>query len=344
LEKYLPAWVVILGSANEKLCYFDCFAGPGRYETIVGPTDGSPVVAVKAAQQILREKPTQRIVMLFMERDSEQLGKLDRHLEPLKPFLRNLTVQTVLEDSRTLVPTLLSRVPELAPSFFMVDPYGHPLSLQVINEILKRPKTEVLINLMWFRVNMDLANPSMHRHLNTLFGDELWQQQPFMSLHGESRERSFLEYFISRTEARYVLQFRIGFDDKEDRISGERTKYYLLHASNNSRAVLLMKEVMWPLGDEEGTFDYSGKSQGVLISRTPREEELRDILIKEFAGRELSFDEIREKTWKLPFIEKHYRSVIQTLRKEGRVNVISVTSKGVGLSRRDRVAFLAGKG
>jgi three-Cys-motif partner protein len=32
LQKYLPSWAIILGSANRHMNYFDCFAGPGRYE------------------------------------------------------------------------------------------------------------------------------------------------------------------------------------------------------------------------------------------------------------------------------------------------------------------------
>jgi hypothetical protein len=32
LEKYLPPWERILGSKNRRLCYFDCYAGPGAYE------------------------------------------------------------------------------------------------------------------------------------------------------------------------------------------------------------------------------------------------------------------------------------------------------------------------
>ena len=120
---------------------------------------------------------------------------------------------------------------------------------------------------------------------------------------------------------------------------GERTKYYLLHASNHPSAVLLMKDVMWPLGDEDGTFDFSGESQGVLISRTPQMDELGQILLREFAGKKLTFDDIREETWKLPFIEKHYREVIQKLREEGTVNVTPVTSKKGGLRKRDLVHF-----
>ena len=86
-------------------------------------------------------------------------------------------------------------------------------------------------------------------------------------------------------------------------MSGERTKYYLLHASNHPKAVLLMKEVMWPLGDQDGTFDFSAEAQGVLISRTPQVVELRDVLLRHFAGRDASFDEVRNETWQLPFIE-----------------------------------------
>ncbi len=32
LQKYLPSWERILGSRNRRLCYFDCYAGPGVYE------------------------------------------------------------------------------------------------------------------------------------------------------------------------------------------------------------------------------------------------------------------------------------------------------------------------
>ena len=42
LQKYLPPWAQILGSANRRLCYFDCYAGPGIYELNGELVDGSP--------------------------------------------------------------------------------------------------------------------------------------------------------------------------------------------------------------------------------------------------------------------------------------------------------------
>src|SRR4029077_17243558 len=141
--------------------------------------------------------------------------------------------------------------------------------------------------------------------LDELFGDKAWRTQPFMRLHGPAREKAFLEYFSSQLACVFLLRFKIHYDP-EDNQGSNRTKYYLLHASNHVKAVLLMKEVMWPLGDEEGTFDFSGEAQGVLISSTPTIQELENFLLSNFRGEDVSFDELREVTWKLAFVEKHY--------------------------------------
>ncbi len=338
LQKYLPSWAVILGSANRRMNYFDCFAGPGRYEFEGVAVDGSPIIAAKAAKQFLDTRPNHGLNILLTENDEQQAQQLEQQLEPLRPYPKNLTVGLLTEDSKTFIPDLLSKIPSLAPSFFMIDPYGHLLTVSVINNILSRQRTEALITLMWYRINMDLSNPAVQGNVDHLLGDQDWRQQPFMGQKGIARENGFVDYFISRLRAKYVLQFRIGYDP-EDRVKGERTKYYLLHANNHPSAVLLMKEVMWPLGDEDGTFDFSGESQGVLISRTPQTNELRQILLREFAGKKLAFDDIREHTWNLPFVEKHYREVIQKLRAEGIVTVTPVSSKKSGLQKSDLVGF-----
>ena len=339
LHNYLPTWARILGSANRRLCYFDCYAGPGRYESDGEPVDGSPMIAVRAAKRFLLIRPDHFITLVLIEKGAANVRLLEKHLEELKPYPTQLSVEVFAADSKTLVPDLLSQTPELAPSFFMVDPYGHPMSIPIINEVLSRPKTEALINLMWYRINMDLGNPAVHPLLDRLFGDGSWRDESFMRQSGIPREEGFLRYFCSRLKARFVFPFRIGFD-REDRVFGPRTKYYLVHASNHMRALLLMKEVMWPLGDEVGTFAFSGEPQGVLISRAPKQEELREILRREFQGRRVEFDKIREMTWRLPFLEKHYRAVITELRAEGIVRVTPVTSKRTGIKGKDLVEFL----
>jgi three-Cys-motif partner protein len=319
----------------------DCFAGPGQYEFEGKLVDGSPIIAVRAGKEFAERNRGKKLGLVLVEDDAAQLRQLRGCLSSTLPYPENFKVATRLADSRELIPKVIGgiRARKSAPSFFLVDPYGHPLSIPMMNDILALPCGELLINLMWYRINMDMTNDAVVHHVTELFGDDEWRRQPFIHQHGTRREEGFLEYFCGRLSAQYVRPFRIRYDAHEDRMAGKRTKYYLIHASNSLKAVLLMKDVMWPLGDEEGTFDFSGNSQGVLISQTPQLDELKTILIREFAGRQIAFDDILGKTWSLPFIAKHYRSVLQQLRSSGVVKVTPVSSKEVGLTGRDLVRF-----
>jgi len=343
LEKYLPSWESILGSRNRRLCYFDCYAGPGVYEFAGRRVDGSPIIAVHKAQEYLAKAKGRQMTVILVEKDERQRASLETELGRVQPYGQGLQVHVMAEDVKEFVPNLLGQVPRLAPSFFMVDPYGHPLTVPILNDILNRPQTEALINFMYYRINMDAGNAKVRHHLDEMFGDNEWRTQTFLKERGGKREQGFLEYFKSKIKAQYKLDFRIRFD-VEDGVSTTRTKYYLIHASNHTKAVLLMKEVMWPLGDEEGLFDFSGERHGVLFSSSPREEDLRALLLREYSGKEVEFDQLREETWDLPFIEKHYRAVVKRLKEEGLVATTPVTSKtDRGLRERDRVRFLPPK-
>jgi three-Cys-motif partner protein len=341
LTRYLPSWATILGSAFDKLYCIDCFAGPGRYESEGEPVDGSPIIAVNAGKEFATKNPGKKLGIVLVDDDGEQFNQLCAYLKSTEPHPPNLKVRPRLANTRGLIPAIVEQIKkrQSAASFFLVDPYGHPLSIPIMNDILALPRSELLINLMWYRINMDMENPAVQQHVSELFGDENWKTQAFASQHGIQREKGFFNYFRDRLAAQYVLPFRIRYDAQEDKVGGKRTKYYVIHASNSLKAVLLMKEVMWPLGDEEGTFDFSGNSQGVLISQTPQLGELRSILLREFSGQQIAFDDIRGKTWNLPFIEKHYRSVLQELRSSGIVEVTSVSTKGKGLAKRDLLRF-----
>lgn len=337
LRNYLPSWARILGSANEELCYVDCFAGPGRYETREGIVDGSAVIGVSVARNYVAGNPDRRMRVILMDKDAATVKQLRNNLIPHQPFGPRLAVEVHNDDSTRLVPALLQDLPRSVPAFFTIDPYSHPLSVPVINSILRRPRSEVFVNLMFYRINQDLANPATQHRVDRLFGHRGWRSQPFMHESGWSREHGFLSYFCDQLRAQHVLPFRILFDEQEDRVKGDRTKYYLLHCSNHPRAMLLMKEVMWPLGDEAGTFQYAASSRSRLISQTPDLEELRVGLLK-FFDRYVAFDDLRVETAELPFIERHYRAVIKHMIQQDLAEVIPVDSKTTkGLRGRDKI-------
>ncbi len=338
LSKYLTAWSAILGSRNSELCYFDCYAGPGIYELQGQFVEGSPIIAVQTAKQFLQSSPTRKMSIVLFEDDPEQYVSLERELVKTRPYGERLDVRLLPYDAKQAVPSELSKM-AFVPTFFMIDPYAHPLTIPIINSMLRREKTEALINFMFYRINMDAENPKVQHHLDEMFGNTNWRSQAFLSQSGVEREQGFLEYFCSCIDAKYHFPFRIKFD-REDRLSSNRTKYYLIHVSNHPKAVLLMKEVMWPLGDEAGTFEF-GQSQRNLISSTPSIAELQRVLLDKYKGRTLSFDAVREETWDLPFIEKHYREAIKAMFKNQQVEIIPVTSKTTrGLREADRVRFI----
>ncbi|HXF48998.1 MAG TPA: three-Cys-motif partner protein TcmP [Verrucomicrobiae bacterium] len=343
LQKYLPVWETILGSQPfwHGINYIDCYAGPGFYEYKGKKEQGSPLIVVQTAKEFLRKYPGKEMTVGLVENNAKQFTLLQKALKTLHPYPKNLTVDIQPGDSTDLIPNLLNVFKNLAPTFFMVDPYGHPLTIPILNQILSQKYTEALINFMFFRINMDINNPKVKDRLNKMFGDEEWQKQEFIRYRGIQREIGMLEYFKGKLQARFKLHFRIRFD-VEDKIRGNRTKYYLIHASNHVKAALLMKEVMWRLGDEEGLFDYGGSAQGILFSSSPTEYELRDYLLKNFSDKKMTFDEIREETWEIPFIEKHYRAVLKKLERESPplVKIERVFSKKDGLQKNDLVYIL----
>src|SRR6266481_10033352 len=164
--------------------------------------EGSPIIAVREAAKIVQGGAVRNLLLYLVEDRPEQVERLTIRLNGLKPYPGNLEVKVRCADSHSFVPALLPQLGSGVPAFFFIDPYGHPLPLPVIRTMLRRQRTEVLINLMWFQINRDLNNPKVEPRLNDLFGDNDWHNQPFMRMHGGEREKTFLAYFISRLAAK----------------------------------------------------------------------------------------------------------------------------------------------
>lgn len=336
LEKYFPAWVRILGSAFPKLFYIDCFAGAGEYED---GEPGSPLIIFRKASELT---PRYQLQLFFVERNAQRAEALKQSLKREQRRLRStVSYEVIAGDAKDFVKYFLrNRSFASIPAFFFVDPYGHPLPIPLINEILERPRREVFLVLMWYLLNMHLNNPKMRSNINEMFGRSDWVHQPFMREHRYQRERAFLNYFAAQIQAPHVLSFRILFDPR-DRIPGKehRTKYYLMHFSNHVKAALLMRNVMWHLGDEEGTFAYSATGRQRLFSLRPGEEELKEALQDTFAGQSISFASIIEQTWYWPYLEKHYRKVLKEMESQGIIKIQRRESKRSGLKGKDLVIF-----
>ena len=337
LQEYFPPWVRILSSTHQDLFYVDCFAGKGKYQ---GGELGSPLIIFQKARDITWNRPY-HIHLIFVEKDKRRAEQLEQYLDNERSNPK-LSYEVFSEDSRNFTKGLLDAIHYHTPVFFFIDPYGYPISIPIINKILQKKHAEVFLNLMWFQINRDINNPAATHLLDQMFEHSDWSKQSFLQKKGKEREEEFLEYFCSQVHSKYHFHFRIRFDPKDRTPGGsKRTKYYLIHFCNHPKAVLLMKNVMWKLGDEEGTFDYSAKSQGVLFSSTPTEDQLIEYLKKNYLtkNKSIEFMQLRIDTYQLPFLEKHYRGALKKMEADGLINIERKVSIRSGIRDGDFINF-----
>ena len=319
LKDYLNAWVPILGSWNNRMCYIDGFCGPGSYHHEGKEYDGSPIIALNIANDFSDKA---EVVCIFVDKKEDYCERLEARIEQLelkgKYYIEHGEFEEVITD-------LLDEVANLAPTFCFIDPFGYSgLPLRVIKRFLERRSTEAFINFMYEPVSRFLAVENQHPHMDELFGSKRWRYVLKNDLRKDEREVFLRDLYHRRLKrcAEYVWPFQLKDPERD------RTMYYLFHCTNHPKGIKVMKEVMYRSGTE-GTYSYQGKehSQMTLFSEMPSIKELEDSLLDEFAGKRVTFDDIIKSTLDWPFIEKHYRKALNNLKEGNVIKKIPVTTK-----------------
>jgi hypothetical protein len=189
-------------------------------------------------------------------------------------------------------------------------------------------------------MNRFLSSPSHQTALKELFGTD--ECLKLANLPEEARQESLVGLYrtqlMKEAGVEFVWPFRVSHTEKREVI------YHLLHASNHFKALMLMKTIMYNQG-AAGTFTYFGPDERELGSGQARLQELdlanlKKMLLTEFKGKAVTFDYIIEDTWDSPYIEKHYRTAIQEMRRDKMVSVTPVSSRTErGLQQADIVRF-----
>jgi len=347
LNGYFGAWLGILSRSFNHLAYFDCFAGDGRYvDENRQPLPGSPQRAVGIANDLVdKTKGGLSLTLGFIELDRTKAARLRIDLATVATPGVKCTVLS--GDARDLVGEILEALKSRSgtvPTLFFVDPYGHPLPVPILRKLLAIPKAEVLVNLMWYRISMDLGNEERVPHFNYMFGHESWMDQKFMRLTGREREESFLEYFEQQVSAPNHVHFPMPYSP-EDRVAApdKRRKFYLVHFSSHPRAATAMKAVMHRAeknierlygSTNQTNFDFAEPA-------TLRVAELSRILSATFhSNQRITFREVLDLTANLQYFEPEYRKALRQLHDEGKIQIDRRESKRTGLSDGDIIRFL----
>ncbi len=327
LSKYLSGWIRILGRNHSRVCYFDCFAGKGEYED---GSKGSPLVAIETASRLKKQFPyLNEIVCDFIEKNENNFMDLERviNIETKTHPEKYNDVKVILHNNNfaDIASKIVNKVGDrLAPSFFFIDPFGFSgVPFEIVKNILSIKRTEVFITFMVRDVNRFLDSSRHQINIADLYGIENVQETSKLKYPNLSREEALLRLYRDRlhedANVRYIFPFKVCADERL------QTTYYLIHATNHPKGCKLMKEIMCKTGTE-GRFGYFGPAEGQLTLELYDKSGLKNFLLKRFASRRLSFEDIINETlMDTYFIEKDYRTVLRELEKGG---YISIGGKG----------------
>jgi three-Cys-motif partner protein len=339
LEKYLEAWLRILGTRHERLLYVDGFAGRGEYDE---GQAGSPLIAMRVAQELVNAGKVGEVVCIFVESDADNMRNLKEMIGLCGRTFPDVVVELLEARFDDVSGRVMNRVRELAaPAFFFVDPFGFTgVPFNTIASIMRLPHTEVFLTFMARDIHRFLTAPQLEERFDDLFGTTRWRE--LASLRDHERENALRELYETQLRTHGGIKYSWAFRVCEDR--RERTLYYLIHATNHFKGLKVMKEIMYSQG-AMGTFaflgprDFPARQQLRLFEAT--QDSLREFLVNRLSGKTVSFDEVVEVTYmSTPCIEKDCRAVLKALEKDGTIHVGRLTAKtSRGLSEIDRITF-----
>ncbi len=331
LKRYLQAWFPIMTKNNHRIIVLDGFAGPGEY---VDSSEGSPLVAIKTllSNEVALSYGNE-VVFYFIEADEARRHNLQTLLNRQFPtgtlpsyVSWHIEAGRFDEHLSALLDNLDQAQSLLAPTFAFIDPFGYSHTpMSVISRLMRHPKCEVLINVMYEEANrfINWDKPEHDIHYDQLFGTKEWRTIRDVSLPPSERERRIRELYADRLcsvgGATYVRTFRM-------RNKSNRTDYYLFFGTKSLTGLDRMKQAMWKV-DPSGAYDFSDTSnpdQAVLFKAEPDAELLLAAIAQQFAGQTVTVQQVEDFVIaKTAFHKSHYkRAVLKPMEQAGRLRAI----------------------
>lgn len=239
LHRYLQRFAFIIGSWSDSITYVDCYSGPWA-ERSSELTDTSFAIAVrqlKAAQRKLRKSI--RLRCLFIEKDIDAYAKLvafARKVDGVEIETINAKFEDSVEDILKFVRADRSTFP-----FFLIDPKGWSIPLDVIKPLLRHQPGKVLITFMleFIRRFADHPSPSIQKTINDLYGEENIARK-FDGILGEDRDDLLLEEYCKRVQQ----TGRFDFASSSLVLHPEKSRrhFNLVYLTRHHRGIEVVKE------------------------------------------------------------------------------------------------------
>ena len=250
LKSYLEKLVLIIGMNGRKLgkaeiCYVDCFAGPwgSDDEDLDGTSITLSLKTLAACKAELGKLGVvARMRALYIEKDKKAFKKLST-------FLAERATTEVEHDCRhgdfvDLRQDILTWCGSSAFTFFFVDPKGWtPIVIDVLEPLLKRPRSEFLINFIYDFINRTVSMPAFKAEMRQLLGRSV----DVDGMLPNEREIVLLKAYREGLKG-CVPAGQSGFRARTAYVSvlhpsHERTKYHLVYLTSHHTGVVEFMEI-----------------------------------------------------------------------------------------------------
>ena len=326
LSAYLGAWFPIMARYNDRVMYYDSFAGPGQYKK---NKDGSPIVALKTLinHDSFDAMGQTEFFLLFNEQDAscaEHLAGLVNQLrEQRQPWPTNVKVgitnATFIELTTEMLDVIDSRNARLVPTFAFVDPEGvKSTPMSVLRRLTDYPKGELLVYFAHETVFRFCGAGNIDRVLSDLYGSDEYRDASLLS--GVQRSQYIHDLYKRQLHEECNFPFIQSFamyDDRPKRI------YDLFYCTREPIGLDRMKQVMWKMAPT-GSFSFQDRFAGmdVLFGKDVDTAPLRADLLTHFAGQAVTIEGIIAYVIaSTPYASNHVkRATLAEMQKQGLIS------------------------
>ncbi|AJX94894.1 three-Cys-motif partner protein TcmP [Burkholderia pseudomallei] len=254
LKSYLEKLMLIMGAGTKKrmgveLCYVDCFAGPWKddSEAMESTSIAISLRTLESCRQQL-EKLGHHVKMraLYIEQNARAFARLERYLNENTPGA--IESSCLKGDFVQLRTEILRWVGTGSFCFFFVDPKGWTeVGISTLQPLLRRPKSEFLINLMYDFVNRTLSMIDRKADMTELLGEAL----DLTGLSPREREQKVIQTYRRNLKSR-IPSSNPRFPPRAAHVQvmdpeKNRPKYHLVYLTSHPRGAIEFKAISEPV-------------------------------------------------------------------------------------------------
>lgn len=317
VREYLNGWLPIMGSWSGRIVIFDTHAGRGRHAS---GEDGSPLVALKAflnhryRDTVLKSGEVQ---FIFFELDAEHAESLRNEIDGLGTLPKGVHTSLAEGDCFHALQGILDGLKkdgqQLAPAFFLIDPYSFKVPGALLRDLMSFPKVEILINVMWRELFMAIRQAQRKpesewpKVIDAIFNSPDWRGIPLDATSDEAADIA-AQLIKNSTSAKWKTMLRMRHDNGS-------LRYLLLHLTNHDKGRELIKYCMWKLSPN-GEFcirKTDNPGHQLLLNEDPDLRPLQAWVLQQLRGGPIRWNELEKRLLPEDWRATHLRQAVVAL-------------------------------